>query len=455
MDAAQDGRPPLRPLLFLALLAFVIRAAMILLEPATRPVADERTWTNWALENLLTPKVAWNPLRTHMIFYPPGYPYFIAAAYAPFGTLEAVKWAQAVLGALLVPAVALSGWRAFDARTGLLAAGAVAVYPELVWFAAHFWSEVLFLTILWWSLERLLRADEPGPRRGAAVAAGLLWGLAILVRETSLYFTPLAAAWLLWPRPGDERRWRSEGLVFLLAAFLVVAPWTLRNWIVFEGAFVPVSTAGGQNLFQGNALIPRDETYVLVDAVPGRIAQYQYARRMGLQAIRDRQPTWAFEKLREQMPMFWEADSLVLIHLKRGAYGPYPRTVLVALAAVVLLPYLVLLPGFVAGLARSVAGGSRGALLLVAFLVYYNAIHVVTHGFARYRLPIMPVVMLLAAWAYVSRGRPAGPRLSPRAYRTLVAVLAVTMALVLAPSLSRLATEPALVGGETAQDEAK
>jgi hypothetical protein len=35
--------------------------------------------------------------------------------------------------------------------------------------------------------------------------------------------------------------------------------------------------------------------------------------------------------------------------------------------------------------------------LLPGFLVHYNLIHVVTHGFNRYRLPVMPVFLLAAA----------------------------------------------------------
>jgi hypothetical protein len=260
----------------------------------------------------------------------------------------------------------------------------------------------------------------------------------------------VAALWLAWPRAG---RWRREGAAFLLAAGLLVAPWTLRNWMVFR-AFVPVSTAGGQNLFQGNTKIPRDETYRMVDAVPGRIEQYRYARRMGVQAILERQPAWAFEKLAEQMPNFWEADSLALIHLKRGAYGPFPVSAAWALLAVVLVPYLALLPGFVAGLARALAGGPRGAGLLVAFLVYYNAIHVATHGFARYRLPVMPLVMLLAAWAY-TRWPDAPPvRVGPPAGRVLAAVLGLLMALVLLPSLERNWNDPAYRPGGVPADGA-
>ena len=73
--------------------------------------------------------------------------------------------------------------------------------------------------------------------------------------------------------------------------------------------------------------------------------------RKGSKAIRDRQPAWIFEKLRDQMPNFWEADSLALIHIKRGAYGAVRPAAAVAAAVVVLAPYLAVLAGFVAGLA--------------------------------------------------------------------------------------------------------
>src|SRR5262249_36434108 len=162
-------------------------------------------------------------------------------------------------------------------------------------------------------------------------------------------------------------------------------------WHVFH-ALVPVSTAGGLNLYQGNALLTREEVYARYEAVQGRIEQYRFARAEGLRAIRDRQPSWIFEKLRDELPNFWEADSLALIHIKRGAYGEVRPAVAVASAVVVLAPYLAALALFVLGLAALPPG--RGALLLLSFLAYYILIHVVTHGFARYRLPALPVVFV-------------------------------------------------------------
>jgi hypothetical protein len=440
--------PSLRKtLLLLTVAALLVRVAALLLEPPVGPVADERTWTDWA-KHLCSEKVRFSPLRTRMIFHPPLYPYFLAAPLAATGGLEAAKWIQLALASLLVPAVGRVGALAFSPRVGVVAAAITAFYPELVWFSFHFWVENLFLLLLWWGFERLLWSDHGG-RAGPAIAAGLLWGLATLARETALYFLPVAALWLLRSRlcrpevnsgyaPKPPRRGEAlRAAAFVLAAVAVVAPWTWRNWKVFQ-ALVPVSTAGGQNLFQGNTRLPRDKTYEMVDAVQGRIEQYRFARAMGLQAIVERLPWWPLEKLVEQMPMFWEAESMAVIHVKRRAYGEVSPALAVAVALVMLAPYLALLPLFVLGLAAFRPGAGRS--LLLAFLVYYNLIHVVTHGFNRYRLPVMPMVFLLAAAAWVAWRE--GHRLS-RARRALAAALGALMLACVVPSLRVHAHHPA------------
>ena len=368
--------------------ALLVRVAFVALEPATHPIADERTWTNWAVDGIVA-HASFNPFRTSMIFDPPVYPFFIAALYALFHSLTAVKYAQALVGSLHVPALARTGERAFGPRVGLLAAGIAAFYPELVWFSAHFWSETLFTTLLWSSLALLFRADAKGGAGNAALA-GLLWGFATLTRETILYFTPVAALFLAFrARPGG----RTRGLAFLLVAGLTVLPWTYRNYRVFH-ALIPVSTAGGLNLWQGNALLTREEVYVRYEQIHGRAEQYRHAVRKGLEAIWERQPFWIFEKLRDEMPNFWEADSQALIHVKRGAYGPPDPRAAWGTALLILGPYLALLALFVLGLMRF--SPNRASLFLLGFLLYYMLLHVATHGYARYRLPSLPVVFLLA-----------------------------------------------------------
>jgi hypothetical protein len=184
----------------------------------------------------------------------------------------------------------------------------------------------------------------------------------------------------------------------------------------------------------------------MVRAVKGKIEQYRYARRMGLEAIRDRQPWWIFEKLRDEMPLFWEADSLVLVHIKRGAYGAVAPPVAVAVGLAVLLPYVAVLALFAVGLTR--LGWTRSDFLLLGFLAYYNLIHVVTHGFARYRLPVMPVVFLVAGVAWVAWREGTLATMSGRA-RLAAAALAATFAVILVPSIRLNLEHPAFGFADT------
>jgi 4-amino-4-deoxy-L-arabinose transferase-like glycosyltransferase len=422
-----------RRLLGLTLAGLAVRLLWVALEPATSPVADETMWVAWGSEILPSPEVAFSPLRLRFIFHPPLYLYFIGLPFAAFGTLEAVKYAQCLVGGLLVPALGLIGRRAFGEGPGLVAAGIAAFYPELVWFASHFWAETLFTVLLWWAMERLLAADASSSIKAAA-ASGLLFGLAVLTRETVLYFLPVAALWLAWRRPGGARR-----AAWLLAvSALVVLPWTLRNWLVYD-AFVPVSTSGALNLWQGNTRLSRQQVYEEYWAVHGRIQKYEHARRRAIEAILARQPLWIFEKLRDEMPAYWAAHGQPVVHLERGAYGAVTRPRALAAVAVVLLPYLGVLALFVAGVAA--LPGGRASFPLLAFLVFYVLLHVVSHGYPRYRLPSMPVVFLVAAQGWVAwRARPR-PAIG-REHRLAAAAVALVLGLSVGPSLVAWATQP-------------
>jgi hypothetical protein len=91
-------------------------------------------------------------------------------------------------------------------------------------------------------------------------------------------------------------------------------------------------------------------------------------------------------------------------------------------------------------------------VLLIAFLAYYNLIHVATHGYARYRLPALPVLFVLAGWTLARWRRPSGEK--PPAWRRglggLVLAWAAVLAASLAPSL-RLMTRPGALVSENAR----
>ena len=388
-----------RRLLLLTVAGLAVRLLFLALEPRVELAGDESSWVALGVQGLARLKHPLNPFSKHIIFYPPGYPYFIAVIYWLLGSLEPVKWVQALVGSSLVPAVGLMGARTFSPRVGVVAAAIVAFYPELVWFSVHFWSETLFMACLLWALERALAADEHG-RVGPAIAGGVLCGLAALTRETALPVAPLAALWLA--SPGRLAAARARGAAFLLAAVLTVVPWTARNWVVFH-AFVPVSTFGPLNLWQGNAGLDRDEMYRQSDAVEGPIAQYHLAWTRAREVIRARQPTWILEKLRAELPAFFEPWSEALSFVDDGVYGPVSAAGRRVIDALLLPPYMaVVLLGVPA---LSLFGWTRPRALLVIFFAYYVAIHVFAYGAHRFHLPLLPILLIWSV-ALLTPGEP-------------------------------------------------
>ncbi|MFY9551369.1 MAG: glycosyltransferase family 39 protein, partial [Thermoanaerobaculia bacterium] len=185
-------------------------------------------------------------------FRAPGYPVFlIAATLGDPRRVPLAKLANAAAGALSALLLAALSARIFRRRSVALATGAVAALdPGLVLTAADIQSEPLFLLLLLvaaWML--LVCVDRPSSNFG--VLAGAALALAALTRPTALAMAPLLLA------PFGDRRWPLRVRAHLagstlLGFFLTLAPWTLRNAVVYR-ELVPVSDLAGVNLYLGNS----------------------------------------------------------------------------------------------------------------------------------------------------------------------------------------------------------
>ena len=95
-------------------------------------------------------------------------------------------------------------------------------------FSAFLLSLALLLT--------MRMADEP-PSPRMWVGFGLLWGLLALTNTAVLSLLPFCLLYLLWrsPRPTRQLVGFGSGIVLcVLAAGLVVSPWLVRNYLVFD-----------------------------------------------------------------------------------------------------------------------------------------------------------------------------------------------------------------------------
>ncbi|HEX6976614.1 MAG TPA: hypothetical protein VF147_19540, partial [Vicinamibacterales bacterium] len=96
------------------------------------------------------------------------------------------------------------------------------------------------------------KAENARGGAAAALVAGLLAGIAILVRPVMLFFLPFAAVWL-W-----HRRRPSLAVALIVASLAIVAPWTARNYRVYD-RFVLVASEGGVTFWTGNHPLARGE----------------------------------------------------------------------------------------------------------------------------------------------------------------------------------------------------
>jgi 4-amino-4-deoxy-L-arabinose transferase-like glycosyltransferase len=164
--------------------------------------------------------------------HPPLYPLALSVVSLFGGTsLLAHRIASCAIGTGAVVLVGLLGRRVATDRAGLAAAAIAALYPPFITADGLVMSEPLFVVTVAASLLVALRLGAR-PTVGTAAALGAAIGLATLTRAEGLALLPLLA----WPAaalasaPGRAKRL----LAATAATALVIAPWVVRNAVVFH-----------------------------------------------------------------------------------------------------------------------------------------------------------------------------------------------------------------------------
>ncbi|MFP4056678.1 MAG: ArnT family glycosyltransferase [Candidatus Brocadiia bacterium] len=348
------------------------------------------------------------PSLTVRSFRPPLLPLVMAGIYALVGHAHAaVRVAMAVLSAATCVVVARMARRVFDASTGTLAGAGMAIYPKFIYYSGGLVTETLCTLLLAASVATLLAARRAGGASWRWAAGGVLLGLGTLSRSSLLLFPAAAALWVLVVcRPG-RRAAGQAGLV--LAGFVVaMAPWWVRNWRV-HGHFVPATTEGGYTLWvtnnpraTGGGHCPMPQRRPEFDG----LNEYQVDRlffRKGLRHIREH-PGHFLELAGAKFVRFWRL---------------WPHAEHVGLGAAVVggLSFVPVLALAVWGAARSL-GRWRPLLLFYAVVAYFTLVHVVFMAVTRYRVPMTPYLIVLAAWGLSDLWRRLGRRSAHRIRRT-------------------------------------
>lgn len=332
----------------------------------------------------------------------PGYPAFLAVAGGGAGVTTGVpgrvKIVQAMVGAV---GVVLVGWLAghlAGPRSATIAAWIAACYPSLVAISARAFSEALFwpIGLAAAALLSLAVRETRTPVARTAAIAGVIAGVGALVRPAMIVFVALAVLWLLW------RRMPARLMAFALGAALVIAPWTIRNYLV-DGRAVLVAADGGVNFWIGNN--PRASGDGDLAANPDlqmRHAQFRTAHPNLTE--RELEPVYYQDALAWMRldPSGWltlEARKLFHLIVPTGpSYRLHSARYYTASAG----PYLLILPLAIVGVWRLGAARQRtpGLWLLAGSAVVTALIFFPSE---RYRIPIIDPVLIVCAGAAFPR----------------------------------------------------
>jgi 4-amino-4-deoxy-L-arabinose transferase-like glycosyltransferase len=173
--------------------------------------------------------------------YPPLFPALVSiVSFVGVKSVEGQRLAMSLLGTGTVVAIGLLGRRVGGEIVGLVAAGIAAVYPMLFLSDGVLMAETPYVLLVTVALLLAYRAaDQPSTARFALL--GVAIGLSALTRAEGLGLAVLLVIPLaVGARSLPSRRRLELAAVGLVAAGLVVVPWTARNAVRLD-SFVPVS----------------------------------------------------------------------------------------------------------------------------------------------------------------------------------------------------------------------
>lgn len=184
---------------------------------------------------------------------PPIYTYFLVIFLKLFDDpARPIYIAQALINSLgIFPAFGI-GKQLKNSRSGLLAAGLYAFFPEIAVSPGKMISEPLFIPLvlfcLWLYFQTIIERNNVKPR--SFFILGICLGILTLIKTTGTFLMAACEFGLAYKKR-FSRESIVHGLLVLAGFIIVVSPWSIRNIVVMK-APVLLGSNLGYNLWRGN-----------------------------------------------------------------------------------------------------------------------------------------------------------------------------------------------------------
>jgi hypothetical protein len=229
--------------------------------------------------------------------------------------------------------------------------------------------------------------------------SGFFLGLTALTRSVILPFAALASLYLFYIH-------RSRAQLVLLSFAIVIVPWIIRNSLLHH-KLTGIETSLGYNLYLG--YYPGgDGSFIFgpsLDLLPilDDAQRDQVGMQRALEFIRA-QPERFILLAANRLGFFFGLEKRALMYFySNGIIGYVPKALLMAISAILLLPFVLVSTSAALGLGLS--KWQPASIMLALLLIGYLLPHVFILAEDRFHLALIPFLAILAAHFWVNGRR--------------------------------------------------
>ena len=337
----------------------------------------------------------------------PVFPLLLAVCFKLFGVFSftasvAIRLLDILFSSLTSYPIALLGRRLFGNAAGTAAGWFWALFPKAIFFSVVWvWDTSLAALLLTFCVLATYAMEEHSEGK-AWLGYGALWGLAALVNAAVLVVFPGSVLFAAAKLRKRGLGWFRLPAVAVMGLALALFPWIARNQLVFHGQVFLRSNFGLELWLGNNPEVPVSWSWWLhpTESVKEkeeflRLGEVAYMREKKIAAMQFIE-THPADTMRFQYHRFmetWTGFGEPFLDIWRGAGAALRAELALNYALTVLMLFGLL------GARRSL---SLASLPLLNVIVFFPAIYYVTHTTPRYRHPMDPIIVLLAAYALVS-----------------------------------------------------
>jgi 4-amino-4-deoxy-L-arabinose transferase-like glycosyltransferase len=387
-----------KKILWILILGFILRVGVVIIARNELPISDPKDYDVIAMN--ISQGNGFHDEIGHWISRPPGYPFFLSIIYFIFGHhYWIVTLLQAIMGIGIVGLIYRITAEYFTESTALWAAGLVSFYPDFIIYCGYLYSETFYLFCLYGSLFFFFQSLKDTKNLSIPVVlAGIGLGMGALIRPVTLLlpFIFLLMQNIRLDTHAFDKNIIVKKITIIGFMLLTIFPWTLRNYLLGH-TFVPVAAIDGINLWIGNNpwangsyLLPPHNN-LLNNTFLNEIQINHIAYKEGVYFILH-SPLQCIHLgitkfVRTILPI---PDSIFREFLRNIPIAKY----ILILFSIIFFE-LVLWGSSIWYYAKRHIESVQSYLL--ALLIYFAATHVIFFSVPRYKLPFLPVLIILGS----------------------------------------------------------